>query len=43
MKRIDLYITETQNKWLEDQAKKKEISKSELLRRIIDKERKKKL
>ena len=41
MKRIDLYVTETQNKWLEDQAKKKEIGKSELMRRIIDKERRK--
>lgn len=40
MKRIDLYVTETQNKWLEEQSKKKEIGKSELMRRIIDKERK---
>lgn len=39
MKRIDLHVTESQNKWLEEQAKKMEISKSELMRRIIDKER----
>jgi len=39
MKRIDLYVTEQQDKWLKEKAEKLEINKSELLRRIIDKER----
>lgn len=34
-----LHVTESQNKWLEERAKKMEISKSELMRRIIDKEK----
>ena len=42
MKRIDLYITEQQNKWLEKQVEKLGIKKSELVRRILDKEMKKK-
>jgi len=42
MKRIDLYITEQQNKWLEEQAKKIGIRKSELVRSIFEKEMKKK-
>ena len=42
MKRINLYVTETQDKWLEEQAKKMELGKSELIRRIMDKEMKKK-
>ena len=42
MKRIDLYITEQQNKWLEEQSKKIGIRKSEFVRRIFDKEMKKK-
>lgn len=37
MIRINLYVTETQDKWLEEQAKKMEIGKSELIRRIMDK------
>jgi hypothetical protein len=42
VKRIDLYITKAQNKWLEEQSEKLEIRKSELVRRIFDKEMKKK-
>ena len=40
MKRIDLYVTDEQKIWLEEQYKKLGLSgKSELIRRIIDKER----
>ena len=39
MKRINLYVTETQDKWLEEQAKKIGIGKSELMRRIMDKDK----
>jgi hypothetical protein len=40
MKRIDLYVTDEQKTWLEEQYKKLGLSgKSELIRRIIDKER----
>ena len=42
MKKINLYVTEAQDKWLEEQAKKMELGKSELIRRIMDKEMKKK-
>ena len=42
MRRIDLYITEQQNKWLEEQSRKIGIRKSELVRRIFEKEMKKK-
>lgn len=39
MKRIDLYVTPEQEKWLKEQSDKMQIGKSELMRRIIDKER----
>ena len=42
MIRIDLSITDAQKKWLEEQSKKLGISKSEITRRILDKEMKKK-
>ena len=42
MKRIDLTITDAQREWLEKMAEKLGIGKSELLRRILDKEMKKK-
>lgn len=42
MKRIDLRITEPQHKWLEELANKLGIGKSEIVRRILDKEMKKK-
>ena len=42
MKRIDLTITDTQREWLEKIAEKLGISKSEIVRRILDKEMKKK-
>lgn len=42
MERINLYVTEKQDKWLEEQSKKLGIGKSELMRRIIEKEMKKK-
>ena len=42
MKRIDLYITEPQHKWLEELSEKLGIRKSELVRRILDKEMKNK-
>ena len=39
MKRIDIYLTDEQNKWLVEKTKKLGLSgKSELLRRILDKE-----
>lgn len=42
MKRINLYITEEQEKWLIEQNRKLGLSgKSETLRRIIDEWRKK--
>lgn len=41
MKRIDLYVTEEQDSWLVEKTKKLGLSgKSELLRRILDKEKK---
>lgn len=37
MKRIDLYVTEDQDKWLIEKTKKLGLSgKSELVRRVID-------
>lgn len=42
MKRIDLTITDSQRKWLEDMSEKLGIGKSEIVRRILDKEMKKK-
>jgi len=40
--RIDLSITDAQKKWLEEQSKKLGIGKSELVRRILDREMKRK-
>ena len=41
MKRVGLYITDEQKKWLEEQSEKLGLSGvSELIRRILDKERK---
>lgn len=40
-KRLNPYIGEERIKWLEEEAKKLEISVSDLLRRIIDEYRKK--
>jgi len=40
--RIDLSITDAQRKWLEEQSAKLDISKSEIVRKILDKEMKKK-
>jgi hypothetical protein len=42
MERIDLRITDAQRKWLEKMAEVLGIGKSELVRRILDKEMKKK-
>lgn len=42
MERIDLRITDAQRKWLEALAKKLGIGKSEAVRRILEKEMKKK-
>jgi len=40
VKRIDLYVTEDQNEWLIEKSREHGLSgKSELLRRILDKER----
>jgi len=41
MKRVNLYITDDQEKWLKDQVEKSGLSGvSELVRRIFDKEMK---
>ena len=42
MKRIDLTITDTQREWLEKMSEKLGIGKSEIVRRVLDKEMKKK-
>jgi hypothetical protein len=43
LKRVGLYITDEQKKWLEEQAERLGLSGvSELIRRILDKERRKK-
>lgn len=42
MERIDLRITDAQRKWLKELAKKLGIGKSEVVRRIFEKEMKKK-
>jgi len=42
VKRLDLRVTEPQHKWLEKMAEKLGIGKSEFIRRILDKEMKKK-
>ena len=42
MERIDLRITDAQRKWLEALSKKIGIGKSEIVRRVLDKEMKKK-
>ena len=43
VKRVNLYITDEQEKWLNEQNQKLGLSgKSELVRRILDKEMKKK-
>jgi len=42
MERIDLRITDEQRKWLEKLAEKFGIGKSEVVRRIFDKEMRKK-
>lgn len=42
MKRLDLRVTESQHKWLEKMSEKLGIGKSEIVRRILDKEMKKK-
>jgi hypothetical protein len=36
IKRVELYVTEIQNTKLRDIAKRKQVSKSELIRRIVD-------
>jgi len=41
MRRINLYVTDEQDEWLVEKSKKLGLSgKSELLRRILDKEKK---
>jgi len=42
VKRIDLRITDLQYKWLEELVNKLGIKRSEIVRRIFDKEMKKK-
>lgn len=43
VKRLNLYVTDEQEKWLTEQNKKLGLSgKSEVMRRILDKEMKKK-
>jgi len=42
VKRLDLRVTEPQHRWLEKMAEKLGIGKSEFIRRILDKEMKKK-
>jgi len=43
VKRVNLYITDEQEKWLTEQNKKLGLSgKSEVMRRILEKEMKKK-
>jgi len=41
VKRIDLRITDAQYKWLEDKVGKLGIKRSEIVRRILEKEMKK--
>ena len=42
MKRIDLRITDAQYKWLDEKVDKLGIKRSEIVRRILDKEMRKK-
>jgi len=42
LKRLDLRITDPQHKWLEELSIKLGIGKSEIIRRILDKEMRKK-